>query len=169
MKKYLSGIIITLLLTGLAYSAAKQISTTQSGEVNASTENVWALLIDVNKWAEWNPAAVKKATLVEGDGEHVGSVVEFHPIIGGKKAPKVKLTLIKSQKPSLYEFSAEEHGMDIVLGFTITEKDGVATVTSYETISGRGVRIFESRYGQEGLDQEHMDWVEAIKKKLESQ
>jgi len=167
MKRSFLAIILMLLLAGLAFAAAKRISTTQSVEVNASAEQVWALRVDADNWAEWNPA-VKKASLVKGDGVQVGSVVEFYPLIGGKSAPKVKLTLEKSQKPSLHEFSAKAPGMDIVFGLKITEKDGVVTVTSYETITGRGVRFFKARYGQDGLDQEHREWVEAIKEKIES-
>jgi hypothetical protein len=58
--------------------------------------------------------------------------------------------------------------MNIVFGFSVIEKDGVTTVTSYETITGPGAGAFKAMYGQEGLDREHREWVEAIKKKLES-
>jgi len=146
---------------------AGEISTSQSAEVNASAEEVWALLIDANHWADWNPA-VSDATLAKGNGEDVGSVVKFVPVIGGKKAVKVKLTLARSEKPGIYEFTAKAPGMKIVFGFSVEEKEGVCTVTSYETIKGPGTGAFEALYGQEGLDREHRDWVEAIKKKLES-
>jgi carbon monoxide dehydrogenase subunit G len=151
-----------------------ELATSQSIEVNASPEEVWALLVDADNWAEWNPA-VKKAELKKGDGEETGSVVEFTPIIGGRSAPKVKLTLTKSDKPLTddhgiwtHEFSASSVGIKIVFGRTITHKDGVTTVTSYETISGPGATAFKRMYGQEGLDQEHREWVEAIKKEFES-
>ncbi len=159
---------ITLAI--LLYSAAgicSETSTSQSAEVNASPEEVWALIVDADNWAEWNPA-VKKSELKKGDGEETGSVVEFTPIIGGKSAPKVKLKLEESQKPNLHEFTAKAPGLKIVFGRTITQKEGVTVVTSYETITGPGAVGFKAMYGQEGLDQEHREWVEAIKKKLES-
>ena len=143
-----------------------EMSTSQSAVVNASPDQVWALLVDADRWAEWNPA-VKKSELKKGDGEKIGSVVKFTPIIGGKSAPPVKLKLEKSDKPNKYEFTSRAPGMNIVFGFSIVEKDGVTTVTSYETITGMGTAGFKALYGQDGLDREHREWVEAIKKMLE--
>ncbi len=144
-----------------------ELAASRSIKVNASTEEVWGLLIAVDHWAEWNPA-VKKSELKKGDGREPGSVVEFTPIIGGKRAPEVKLKLERSDKPNTYEFTSKTPGMNIVFGFSIVEKDGVTAVTSYETITGPGTAAFKALYGQEGLDQEHREWVEAVKNKLES-
>ena len=161
--------IISIALAVMFYAAAGicgELSTSQSVEVNASPEQVWALIVDADNWAAWNPA-VKKSKLKKGDGEQTGSVVEFTPIIGGKSAPKVKLKLEKSQKPNRHEFTAKAPGLKIVFGRTVTQKDGVTIVTSYETITGPGAVGFKAMYGQEGLDREHREWVHAIKKKLE--
>ncbi len=166
MKRLLlAAMSLILLIPGMALS--DELTTSQSEQVNASPEQVWALIVDADNWAQWNPA-VKKSELKKGDGEETGSVVNFTPIIRGKSAPKVKLVLAKSDKPWTHEFSAKSIGIKIVFGRTITHKDGVTTVTSYETITGPGAAGFKAMYGQEGLDQEHREWVEAIKEKLES-
>lgn len=174
MKKSMAATIAIVTLLWASAGICAELATSQSIEVNASPEEVWALLVDADNWAEWNPA-VKKSELIKGDGEETGSVVEFTPIIGGKNAPKVKLTLVKSDKPLpggdgvwTHEFSSSSVGIKIVFGRTITHKDGVTTVTSYEKITGPGAAAFKAMYGQEGLDREHREWVEAIKKKLES-
>ncbi len=174
MKKSMAVTIAIVTLLWAAAGICAELASSQSIEVNASPEEVWALLVDADNWAEWNPS-VKKAELKKGDGEKIGSVVEFMPIIGGKNAPKVKLTLAKSDKPVAesdgvwtHEFSASSAGIKILFGRTITHKYGVTTVTSYEKISGPGTNAFKAMYGQEGLDREHREWVEAIKKKLES-
>ena len=174
MNKSMAATIAIVTLLWASAGICAELATSQSIEANASPEEAWALLVDADNWAEWNPA-VRKAELKEGDGEKIGSVVEFSPIIGGKNAPKVKLNLAKSDKPLndaegiwTHEFSASSVGIKIVFGRTITHKDGVTTVTSYEKITGPGAAAFKAMYGQEGLDREHRVWVEAIKKKLES-
>ena len=166
MKK-ITLLFLALFIVFPALAIAGEISTSQSAQVDASQYEVWALLIDADNWASWN-SAVKAAKITKGNGSDVGSVVTFNPIIGGKDAPKVKLKLEKSDKPNTYEFSSKAPGMKIVLGFTIIEKDGGCEVISYETITGPGVAGFKALYGQEGLDLEHIAWVEDIKKKLES-
>jgi carbon monoxide dehydrogenase subunit G len=166
--KRIAALTTTLMLFVPALGISGEISTSQTAEVKASAEQVWALLIDADNWAAWNPA-VDEAALAKGNGEDAGSVVKFVPVINGKKAVKVKLTLAKSEKPGTYEFTARAPGMKIVFGFSIEEKEGICTVTSYETIKGPGTSGFEALYGQEGLDKEHQDWGEAIKNKLESE
>ncbi|HUT52684.1 MAG TPA: SRPBCC family protein [bacterium] len=151
-----------------ALMAADQISTSQSGMVIAPPAAIWALLADVNHWADWCPA-VEKAQIVKGDGQTPNSQVKFRPVIGGKKTPTaIKLVLSKSEPNRLLEYRGGPAGMDITLGWKIEEKDGGSEFTSYETISGPGVKLFLKLYGQSGLDQEHRAWVEAARKKLES-
>jgi carbon monoxide dehydrogenase subunit G len=160
-------LFLALFIVFPALAMAGEISTSQSEQVNASPDEVWALLIDADNWASWN-SAVKTSKITKGNGSDVGSVVTFNPIIGGKDAPKVKLKLEKSDEPNTYAFSSKAPGIQVIFGFTIIEKDGGCEVTSYETITGPGASGFKAIYGQDGLDQEHRTWVEDIKKKLES-
>jgi len=159
------GIILT---AASAVIAADEVSTSQSGRVSAPSAAVWALLTDVNHWADWCPA-VEKAELVKGDGQALDSVVKFWPVIGGKKTPaSIKLVLSKSEPNRLIEYRASQTGMEITLGWKIEEKNGGCEFTSYETNTGPGVKLFLKMYGKDGLDQEHRAWVEAAQKKLGS-
>jgi hypothetical protein len=162
-------IAVLILAAASAVIAADEVSTAQSGRVNSPPAAVWALLVDANHWADWCPA-VEKAELVKGDGQAVGSEVKFWPVIGGKKSPAaIKLGLSKSEPNRLLEYRASQPGMEIVFGWRIEEKDGGCVFTSYETISGPGVKLFLKMYGQDGLDQEHRAWVDSMVKKLESE
>ncbi len=161
-------VLSIILVAASALIAADQISTTQSEGIKTSPDKTWALLVDVNQWSVWCPA-VEKAELVKGDGQAPNSEVRFRPIIVGKKSPtNIKLVLIKSEPNHLLEYQGSQPGMDITFGLKIEEKDGASVFTSYETISGPGVKLFLKMYGQDGLDQEHRAWVESAKKKLES-
>jgi len=167
MKRCFAVFALALLIS-VSAGAAKELSTSQSLVVNASAEQVWALLVDADNWAEWNPA-VAKAKVVKGAVETPGGKVKFTPVIGGKKAVSVTLKVDKVSSPELLEFIAGGPGPAIVFGFKVEYwKDGV-TVTSYETITGPTAVFFEKMYGQDGLDREHREWVEAIKEKLESE
>ncbi len=166
MTKKIAAVFMAALVATSVVMAAKQISTTQSAEVAAPADAVWALLKDVNNWAEWNPA-VLKAKIKKGDGESLGTVVKFNPMIGDKKGPPVKLTLTKSEKNKVLEYSSDMPGLKVIFGFSIEPSGDKNKVTSYETITGPGVAGFEVFGGQEALDIEHRQWVEAIKKKLE--
>ncbi len=157
-------ILALVFISSAVVLAAKRFTTSQSGQVNAPASAVWALLIDAGNWADWNPAVIE-SKIIKGDGESVGSVVKFLPMIGDKKAvARVKLKIAISEKPDKLEFHAKVPGAKIVFGFTISEKDGVSKVTSYETITG----FMAGRITQENLDKEHHMWVEAIRKKLET-
>ena len=162
-----AGLALALLLLATAVVAATSISTSQSGTIKADPEKIWTLLVDANHWADWCPA-VRKAELIKGDVKTVGSRVKFWPVIGGKKGPAVILTLSKIAPLRLLEYTASQPGMNIVFGKKIEVKDGTSEFTSDETIGGSGAPVFVRIYGQDGLDQEHREWVEAIKKKLES-
>ena len=177
-----------LFLFGILHSAhsAQPLSTAQSIEVRATPCQVWALLVNADKWSEWNPA-VQSSKLVKGDGHTVGSKIRFTPVIGDKKSPlPITLTLHEYSKPEKLEYKAGMSGMHITFGFTIEaakpcshcrqnnpepcpckSEPQTLKVTSYETISGAGSGLFKVFFSQEGLDKEHQTWVQAIKKQLE--
>jgi len=163
------AIFLAIMLVSVsALFAAGEISTAQRGTIKTSAAEIRALLADVNHWADWCPA-VGQAELIQGDGQTVGSRIKFHPVIAGKKLPTaVKLTLSKSEPPGLLEYTGSQPGLKITRGWKLEEKEGVCEITSYETITGPGVKAFIRLYGKDGLDQEHRTWVEAIKKKIES-
>lgn len=160
-------VALLVMLAAPAFLEAAELSTSQSEEIKTTADRVWALLKDVDGWPGWNPA-VKDARLVKGDGESRGTELEFTPTINGRNPPfKISLKLEQSEKNAVLEYRSDSIGMNVVFGFRIEEKEGKCLVTSYETISGIGAVVFKRLFGQEGLDQEHRTWVEAIKAKLE--
>jgi carbon monoxide dehydrogenase subunit G len=167
MRKLLS-VFITLLLAAPAVSFAGEISTYQSEEINATAEEAWALIVNIEKWSEWNPA-VAYSELTKGDGESVGSKGVFKPVIGDKKAPfKIKGTVKRSEKPSVIEYAGKLPGMHMTFAFKIEQSDKGVKVTSYEIIKGMNVWLFKLMFGQDNLDKEHRIWVESIKAQLEN-
>ncbi len=135
MKKAVCFLVFLLALPAVADAGTLQ--TSQSALVQASPDEVWSLLTDIDRWAEWNPAVVS-AELTQGDGEAVGSKGKFLPRIGKRKPPSaVHGEVAVSRKPELLEYKARVMGMRIVFGFRI-QKEGRdhCRVTSYETIQG---------------------------------
>jgi hypothetical protein len=160
-------LIIALLIVSAQARAEKMITTSQTATIKAPAAKVWEVLIDENNWAKWNPA-VKVAGLKKGDGKSPGSEIKFQPVIGSKTGPSLTLTIKTIEAGKVLEFTGKQPGMDILFGFKIMERDQESCeFTSYETITGSGVPLFEKLYGQEGLDQEHKTWADAMKTKAE--
>lgn len=168
MKRLLTLLTAISSVLLLGADSGKDLAVSESAEVKASADQVWSFLVQVNKWPDWNPA-VAEAGILSGDGQAEKSKIFFVPILNGKKTPnKMKMELVKSKKPGLYEFESHSAGMDIIFGFKIEEKNGTSTVTSYETIKYPGAKIFTALYGADALQKEHRTWADSIKKALES-
>lgn len=163
MKKVLTTVMGGLLVLGLV-AAVTEKKSSQSVEIKAPAAEVWKVLIDVNHWPDQNPA-VKSAKLVSGDGEKVGSVIEFYPVIGKMKPMKVTLTIAGSEKNRKLEYTAKVTGGVItVMGFELKEADGTTTLINYEHAKGPAVMLIS----QEDMDNEHRQWVESVKKRVEA-
>ena len=165
MKKLIMATVMVLLLAGTVWAGKKTMSSSQSVDINAPASKVWAVLVDPNNWTKDNPVIVK-SKLVKGDGESVGSVIKFQPIVG-KRKPKAKLTISISEKHKKLEYTVKLKmpGFKGIMGFTLVEKNGVTTLTNYEKATHRFIEKF---IRQEDMDKEHLDWVKAVKKIVES-
>ncbi|OGP55774.1 MAG: hypothetical protein A2V67_13665 [Deltaproteobacteria bacterium RBG_13_61_14] len=161
MKKVLVSVIFAALCFSVACSG-KKIYSSQSVEIQAPASEVWAVLVDPDHWAEDNPS-VAEAKLVEGDGEAVGSVIKFKPVVGGRKV-KVTLTVAQSEKHQKIEYTIKAPAVKSVMGFELSEQDGVTKLTNYEDAQGLLLRFTS----QEDTDAEHREWVEAVKRKVEA-
>jgi len=169
MKKLVLVGLVLMVLAALGAQDDKDLVVSESAEVKAGAEQVWSLLINVSKWPSWNPV-VAEAGIVSGDAEKEKSQIYFVPIINGKKTPtKMKMTLVKSKKPELYEFTSHSAGMDLIFGFKIEEKDGKRIVTSYETIKYPSSKVYIALYGADSLRKNHRVWADAIKKAVDQE
>jgi len=162
MKNKIAMLALLALCLTLA-GAAKDKTTTQSVEIKAPASKVWAVLVDANHWADDNPA-VKQSKLVSGDGEQVGSRIEYTPVVGKVAPVKLKVKLTVSEKNHKLEYVADQTGVDMVMGFELSEKKGVTTLSSYEVASGFITRAVS----QDQMDEEHRLWAEAVKERVES-
>jgi hypothetical protein len=161
MKKagtIMAALCLFLLLTGAALGK----DSSQSVEIKAPASRVWAVLIDVNHWADDNPA-VRKSELIGGNGESVGSVIQYYPVVGKVKPVKLEVTITVSEKNARLEYKGGAAGVDMVMGFELREKDGVTTLTNYEHARGYTVNLVS----QQNMDAEHRQWAEAVKKRVE--
>ena len=162
MQNKIAMLVLLALCIGMT-GAAKEKSTSQSVEINAPASQVWAVLVDADQWADDNPA-VKQSKLISGDGEKVGSLIEYTPVVGKLSPVKLKVTLTVSEKNQKLEYLADQTGVKMVMGFELTEKNGVTTLTNYERASG----FITQAVSQSNMDEEHRLWAKAVKKRVEN-
>jgi carbon monoxide dehydrogenase subunit G len=158
--------IAMLVLLALSISlsgAVKEKSTSQSVEINAPASKVWPVLVDADHWVDDNPA-VKQSKLISGDGEKAGSLIEYTPVVGKVSPVKLKVTLTVSEKNQKLEYVADQPGVKMVMGFELTEKNGVTTLTNYERASG----FIPQAVSQANMDEEHRLWAKAVKNRVEN-
>jgi len=160
MKRIILLMTAMIFMSTVAFSA-KKLSSSQSVKINAPTEKVWAVLIDPNNWPKDNPA-VHKAKLVSGDGESVGSVIKFMPVVGGKKT-HATLTITISEKNRKIEYEVKLHGGKAVMGFELSAQNGTTVLTNYEKAEGLILRFIS----QQDMDEEHRLWAESVKRRAE--
>ena len=161
MQKIFAMLTVLVALSIIAAGAAKEKSTSQSVEINAPASEVWAVLVDAEHWAQDNPA-VKQSKLVSGDGEKTGSLIEYTPVVGKLSPVELKVKLTVSEKNQKLEYVASQPGVEMVMGFELTEKNGVTTLTNYELASGFITRAVS----QSNMDEEHRLWANAVKKRV---
>jgi len=69
-----------------------------------SSQNIVVKAPASKVWADDNPA-VQKSSLISGDGESVGSVIQYYPAAGKFNPVKIKATVIASEKYKKLEYN----------------------------------------------------------------
>jgi len=160
MKKIVLLMAAVVFMSAVAFGA-KKLSSSQSVKIYAPAEKVWAVLTDPNNWPKDNPA-VHRAKVVSGDGESVGSVIKFMPVVGGKKT-HATLTITISEKNRKIEYEAKLHGGKAIMGFELSDQNGATVLTNYEKAEG----LILNFVSQRDLDEEHRLWAESVKRRAE--
>ena len=134
--------------------------------VAASAETVWGILVDFDRWSEWNPSVPS----ISGDAR-VGSTLAMTLAMPRRPSAKVKATITELHPERRFSWHGNIGGNCFFAGdreFEIDpQPDGTVLVTHVETVTGLFFPVFRAVMG--GAIQEHHDGLnEALKDRAES-
>jgi hypothetical protein len=122
--------------------------------VAASAETVWSVLVDFDRWSEWNPSVPS----ISGD-PRVGSTLSMTLAMPGRPWAKVKADLTEVDPGRRLVWRGNIGGDRIFSGtreFDIDpQPDGTVHVTHVETVTGLLFPVFRAVMG--GAIQKHHD------------
>lgn len=126
--------------------------------IDASREKVWAVLTDINHWADWqtdirNPklnGALKPGTTFEWK---TGGV-------------KIASTLHTVEPYVHFGWTGKTFGMFAIHNWTLSENKGQTTVLVDESMEGLLARIFKASFIQ-NLEKGMQNWLELLKRQCE--
>ncbi len=134
--------------------------------VAASPEVVWDVLIDFDRWHEWNPSVPS----IRGEAE-LGSTVKLTLAMPGRPSAKVKATLTEVE-PGRRLCWHGNVGADWVFAGTRQfvldpQADGTVLVTHVENVRGVLFPVFSAVMGP-AIQQHHDNLNEALTRRGES-
>ena len=135
--------------------------------VASPPESVWAILVDFNRWQDWNPSVPD----IRGVAQ-VGSTVRMTLAMPGRPSAKVKarLTEVVPERRLCWHGNV---GADWLFSGTRTfdldpQPDGTVLVTHVEDVRGLLVPLFRTVMGP-AIQQHHDNLNEALKRCAEAQ
>jgi hypothetical protein len=134
--------------------------------VAASPEAVWDVLIDFDRWHEWNPSVPS----IQGDTE-LGSTVKLTLAMPGRPSAKVKATLTEVE-PGRRLCWHGNVGADWVFSGTRQfvldpQADGTVLVAYVEDVRGVLFPVFSAVMGP-AIQQHHDNLNDALTRRVES-
>lgn len=133
--------------------------------VDAPAGKVWDAILDVASWPEWKPFITK----VNWKGGELGCNDKFtmNIKVKGPAAP-VSVRVCYLDKPSRVAWTGGLPGLATsVHSFLLEEKDGKTEVTTREEFTGALVGLMLMIVTEKDLERLHLNWLDAIKKKVE--
>lgn len=134
--------------------------------VAATAEAVWAILIDFERWHEWNPSVPS----ISGAAEP-GSTVRLTLAMPGRPSAKVKATLTVVVPGRRLCWHGNVGGDRLFAGTREFEldpqPDGTVLFTHVEDVSGLLFPVFRAVMGP-AIQQHHDGFDDALKKRAES-
>ena len=134
--------------------------------IAASAEAVWQILIDFERWQDWNPSVPE----LRGDAQ-VGSTVRMTLAMPGRPSAKVKarLTDVVPARRLCWHGSV---GADWLFSGTRRfeldpQPDGTVLVTHVEDVRGLLFPVFQAVMGP-AVQKHHDDLNEALKRRAEA-
>lgn len=133
--------------------------------VAASAEEVWAVLIDFERWGEWNPSVPE----IRGEAE-LGSQVHLTLAMPGRPSARVTATLTEVV-PNRRLCWHGQVGADWLFAGTrefdlAPQPDGTVHMTHVEDVRGLLFPVFKLAMGP-ALQQHHDNLNEALKRRAE--
>ncbi len=135
--------------------------------IAATAEVVWAILIDFDRWKEWNPSV----PAISGDAQ-LGSTVKLTLAMPGRPSAKVKATLTEVVPERRLCWHGNVGGDWLFAGtreFVLdSQPDGAVLLTHVEVVTGLLFPVFRAVMGP-AIQQHHEDLNEALKQRAEGQ
>ncbi len=126
--------------------------------VAASAETVWGILVDFDRWSEWNPSVPS----ISGDAR-VGSTLAMTLAMPRRPSAKVKAEITELDPERRFSWHGTIGGDSFFSGtreFEIdSQPDGTVLVTHVETVTGLFFPVFRAIMGS--AIQEHHDNLNA--------
>lgn len=143
------------------------LSVELSVEVDATCEDVWRWMSEVDKWSEWIPFIIY-ASYIKGSNMEKGARFKFKPSIKPFSIT-LKATVTESVSPHLLTWEGKLPLLKACHTFEfISVGNSKTKVISREKFTGAGVFFFKLFFPREKLEQLHSDWLKAIKEKKHS-
>jgi len=126
--------------------------------VAASAETVWGILVDFERWSEWNPSVPS----ISGEAK-LGSTLAMTLAMPHRPSAKVKAEITRLDPERRFSWHGNIGGDRLFAGtreFEIDpQPDGTVLVTHVETVTGLLFPVFRTVMG--GAIQEHHDNLNA--------
>ncbi len=134
--------------------------------VAASAETVWAILVDFDRWSEWNPSVPS----ISGDAR-VGSTLAMMLEMPLRPSAKVKAKFTELDPERRFSWHGTIGGNRFFAGtreFEIDpQADGTVLVTHVETVTGMFFPVFRALMGS-AIQEHHNNLNAALKDRAES-
>ena len=134
--------------------------------IEATADVVWAILIDFERWSEWNPSVPS----IRGEAQ-VGSEVKLTLAMPGRPSAKVKATLTEVVPERRLYWHGNVVGDRVFAGtreFEIDpQPDGTVLFTHVEDVSGLLFPVFRALMGS-AIQLHHDNLNNALKQRAES-
>jgi hypothetical protein len=134
--------------------------------IAASPESVWAILVDFDRWHDWNPSVPD----IHGDAQ-TGSNLTMTLAMPGRPSAKVKATLTDVVPARLLRWHGNVGGDWLFSGTRTFElhpqPDGTVLMTHVEDVRGLLFPVFRALMGS-AIQHHHDNLNEALKQRAEA-
>ena len=138
----------------------EQAPVTAAGEIEieANPDEIWDVLVDFERWPNWNPAV--KSVSLEGEAE-LGRSFRW------KAGPgTITSTLRRLERPRELAWTGRTFGIAAVHVWQLEDEHGATRVRTEESWSGLPARLFRRSLGRT-LQRSLEDGLRSLKRKVE--
>lgn len=162
----LTAISLTLLTSSFAQNNSEMKSINNNAPVkcsktitiNANSEKVWAIMTNINNWANWQ-TEISNPKL---NGE-LKPETTFDWKTGGAK---IHSTLHTVEPLKNFGWTGKTFGMFAIHNWKLTEKNGQTTVSVDESMEGFFAKILKKSFNK-SLEKGMQNWLDLLKQECE--